>query len=137
MKNLPWLWRLLAVGKFKIFAWTIENFGLNFTPVRAVFTVVIAVLLGINLAMLSFYFKQRRAGAAAVGASGLGLAMSILGVGCAACGSVVLTSVLGYAAAAKFLGALPGRGLEFSVISLALLWLSIAMLSQKIITIRS
>src|SRR3989344_2580379 len=78
MQNLSWLWRLLVIGKFNIFAWTIENFVLNFTPIRMAFVLALGVLLGINLAMFAYYLRQRWVGAAAAGTSGLGLITSLL-----------------------------------------------------------
>jgi len=69
---------------------------------------------------------------AALGASTLGIVGSLLGVGCASCGSVLLVSLFGFSTAAGFLAALPLGGMEFGLGSIAILTLSIAFMLKKL-----
>lgn len=68
-----------------------------------------------------------------MGMSLFGTMLGLVGVGCASCGSVVLSSIFGLGATAGFLALLPLRGLEFSFISIILLIVSITLVSKKII----
>jgi len=55
------------------------------------------------------------------GTSLVGMITGLLGVGCASCGSVILSSVFGVGATAGFIGVLPLRGSEFGLLGVALL----------------
>ena len=87
---------------------------------------------GINLALLVFYLRKRLAVGREVGASAGGLIVSALGVGCASCGSVLLTSLLGFSAGAAALAALPLQDAEFTLAGIGLIVASIAMLAKRI-----
>jgi len=62
----------------------------------------------------------------------LGAIVGLVGVGCASCGSVILSSVFGFTVAAGILTFLPFKGLEFSFVSLIFLGMSIVWLGRKI-----
>lgn len=106
----------------------------NFNPLSAGYTVAIAVLFGINTAMIAYLLKQKRAAAAgqnlAIGSSGL--ASGALGIGCAACGSLVLSTVLSSFGAAGALALLPLQGEEFGILGTVLLLASVSLMSKKI-----
>lgn len=92
-----------------------------------------SALLGGNSALLAYLIARRRRGtgpgmAASVG----GLAAGSLGVGCAACGSLVLTTVLSFGGAGAALASLPLGGGEFGLIGLALLGWSAILLLKKV-----
>ncbi|NIV69715.1 MAG: hypothetical protein GWN41_06190, partial [Phycisphaerae bacterium] len=57
----------------------------NFTPISASYTIAIAVLFGVNIALLSYYIQDRQSSAVGSGAtlSIGGLASGVLGIGCA------------------------------------------------------
>ena len=57
---------------------------------------------------------------------------SALGIGCAACGSFILTTALSSFGAASALAILPLRGGEFGILSVVLLALSLVLISKKI-----
>lgn len=102
----------------------------NFSVLSASYTIAIAALFGVNLAMIFFYLKRRQedlkqAGAAA---SFAGFMSGVLGIGCAACGSLILSSI----GATGALALLPLRGSEFGLLSVAFLILSISILSKRI-----
>ncbi|MGH6886161.1 MAG: hypothetical protein ACREGK_08810 [Geminicoccales bacterium] len=108
--------------------------GTNFSLLSAAYTVAIAVLFGVTTAMIVYLLKRRRVAAAgqniAIGSGAM--ASGVLGIGCAACGSLVLAGVLPFAGAAAALAALPLNGAEFGILSVALLFLSLLLISRAI-----
>lgn len=93
---------------------------------------VLSIAIGSNLALLIHFFRVYRPGLALSGvpASMLGLIASVIGIGCAACGTIFLTAIS--ASAAGLLVALPFQGTELSYLGLALIVLSTWYLAQKI-----
>ena len=106
----------------------------NFTLLSASYTVAIAVLFGLNVSMIVYFLRRRvdevkRSGLA----TGLfGITSGVLGMGCAACGSFLLTSVLSFAGASSILAFLPFRGGEFGMLGVFLLGASLYMTARKI-----
>ena len=107
--------------------------GTNFSLFSAGYTIAIAVLFGITTAMIVYLLKQRQVAAAkqtiAIGSGGV--ASGVLGIGCAACGSLIL-AVLPSLGAAGALAALPLNGEEFGLLSVALLFISLLLISKNI-----
>jgi hypothetical protein len=138
MRNIKFLGFLLFSSQFgfaaklKIFEWTFANLALNTTPLRLVLVILAAVLASVNVALLAFYLRKRVAVGREAGTSAGGLIVSALGVGCASCGSVLLTSLLGFSAGAAALAALPLQGAEFTLVGIGLISVSIVMLAKKI-----
>lgn len=138
MRNFSFLWFLWSSPQFslgaklRVFVWTFDNLALNTAPLRLVLLIVAALLAGTNLAMLVFYIRKRIAVGHAGGMSVGGVLISAFGVGCASCGSVLLTSWFGFSAGAAALAALPLQGTEFSLIGIGLLLGSIVVLAKKI-----
>ncbi|MBI2297321.1 MAG: hypothetical protein HYU76_15105 [Betaproteobacteria bacterium] len=108
--------------------------GTNFSLLSAGYTVAIAVLFGVTAAMIAYLLKQRQVAAAgqniAIGSGGV--ASGVVGIGCAACGSLILGSVLPSLGAAGALAALPLNGEEFGILSVALLFVSLLLVSKNI-----
>ncbi len=108
--------------------------GTNFSLLSAGYTVTISVLFGITAAMIVYQLKRTRATAArqslAIGSGGV--ASGVIGVGCAACGSLIIGTVLPSFGAAGALAALPLGGEEFGILSVALLLVSLLLISRKI-----
>ena len=106
----------------------------NFTLLSASYTIAIAILFGMNVSMIVYFFffivdKVKRAGMA----TGLfGITSGVIGVGCAACGSFLLTSVLSLAGASWILSFLPLRGAEFGILGVILLGASLYITAKKI-----
>jgi len=69
----------------------------------------LAALFGLNVALVYRYMRDQVRINHEAGASVVGILIGLLGVGCAACGSVVLSSLLGVGAVAL----LPLHGREF------------------------
>lgn len=108
--------------------------GTNFSLLSAGYTIAIAVLFGINTAMIVYLLKQRQAGAAgrniAIGSGGM--ASGVLGIGCAACGSLIAGAGLPFLGAAGALAMLPLNGAEFGILGVALLFASLLLVSKNI-----
>lgn len=104
----------------------------NFTPLSRTMTVINAGLAGVQIGLGIYYIRQTARIQKALGASVFGVMSSMLGVGCASCGSVVLTSLIGFSSATALLGILPLRGQEFSFLGMAILLIGINFTMRKI-----
>ena len=111
----------------------------NFTLLSAGYTITIAGLFGLCTAMIAYLLKQKRAAAAGrtIGIGAGGVTSGVLGVGCAACGSLVLGGALPFAGAAAALAALLLAGAEFGILGVALLFVSLLLISRAIATPQS
>lgn len=108
----------------------------NFTVVSATYTVLISVLFGIQIALLVYYIQKARANAARLSGAGTasigGLVSGVLGIGCAACGTFILTTVLALFGAGGLVAFLPFGGEEFGLIGVALLTYSMYLVLKRI-----
>jgi len=120
--------------KLKIFFSLYESINTNFTKTAAVYTLLIDILLGINVAMIIYYIRQRRGGlnnkATATGLGGI--VAGLFGIGCAACGSFLLSSFLVLFGAGGLIAYLPFSGEEFGFLGVGLLLLSLHLTTKKI-----
>ena len=96
------------------------------------FTIIAFVLSGINIALLVYYMTHRVKIQHAAGVGVIGIVISMVGVGCGACGSVLLTTLLGVGTGTQLLGWLPFAGIEFSLISIVIVIASSVYLLQTI-----
>lgn len=106
----------------------------NFTAISASYTIAIVVLFGISVALFSYYIKEKRtvmAGNSTVAGVG-GLVSGIFGIGCAACGTFILTSLLAVFGVSGAFVFLPFGGEEFGFLGVGLLMYSVYVLSKKI-----
>lgn len=104
----------------------------NFTPLSRAVTFVSAILAGVQASFLVYYLRQTARAAQSMGMSAVGVVTSMLGVGCASCGSVVLTSLVGFGSATAVLGFLPLRGQEFGLLGIGILLFAIHTTIKKI-----
>ena len=88
-------------------------------------TVVMVLLFGVNAALSAQYVGRRFRFGRSLGLSVVGAVVGMLGIGCAACGSVILASVLGIGATAGILQKLPLGGLEFGLLGIGIMLASI------------
>jgi len=106
----------------------------NFSPLAAGYTIAIAGLFGLCAAMITHLLRRGRTAAAgrniAIGSGGV--ASGVVGIGCAACGSLVLGGVLPFTGAAAALAALPLGGGEFGILGVVLLFVSLLLVSRAI-----
>lgn len=110
----------------------LESISTNFTTLSATYTIVIALLTGINVALMAYYVRRQkltpRSGILGV----FGIGSGVFGMGCAACGSIILTSILGTVGGMGAIAALPLRGGEFGIVGVVLLLISTYTLSKSI-----
>ena len=111
------------------------SIGTNFTVVSASYTIVIAILFGINIALLVYYIStkrkesfQGRGGVVGIG----GLVSGIFGIGCASCGTFILTSVLALVGAGGIVSFLPLGGEEFGILGVVLIGYATYWTAKKI-----
>ncbi len=106
----------------------------NFTTLAASYTIAIALLVGINTALTTYQIRRQRQSFSRSGtaASSLGVLSGVLGIGCAACNSLVLISVLGIVGGAGIIPLLPLKGGEFGIIGVLLLATATYMLAKQI-----
>lgn len=120
-------------NKFSILWSTIGTFFTQFELFSRITVVLTAVLIGLNSTLLIFYFKKRFALQGTTGMSLGSIVLSCVGVGCTSCGSVILSSFLGFAFTTKVLATLPFQGKEFSFMAIGILLISIYLVAQKIV----
>lgn len=106
--------------------------AIRFTPETVVIVLVMAILTGVNMALLTHYLRTRITADRQLGIGLLGVVVGLLGLGCLSCGSIIIASLIGVAASTAFLGVLPLHGLEFGLSGIGLIVLSIYLLAQKI-----
>ncbi len=127
---------LTLVQKFIFLATLVGSIGSLFGTFGSILLVFISFLFAINLAFLVYYVRRVKSilkGSKRIQAVGMGgLVSGLLGIGCAACGSIVLTAVLSSIGASGLLLLLPLHGSEFGLLGIFLLGFSIAMLARKI-----
>jgi len=123
--------------KWNILAGLFGSIKTNFTLVSASYTIAIAILFGINIAMIVYYMrrnKQISKKAGTVSASFGGVISGFFGIGCAACGTLVLGPLLALIGAGGLIALLPFGGQEFGFIGVGLLGFSIFLIIKKIST---
>lgn len=131
LPNWRFLWHLTSSPDFSseqkisLLTTTVSSFQSNFSPLSGAIVVVIASEIGVYVALLARTSVRS-------GVGFLGMVAGFFGIGCASCGSVILTSLVGLATATAFLGWLPFRGREFGFLAIGLLGLAIFFLIGKI-----
>lgn len=98
--------------------------GTNFTILAASYTVLVALLVALQVVLTWHYIRIVRSPGRTVRTNSLGFGGMIagfFGVGCAACGSLILTSVLSFFGVVSIIGFLPLAGQEFGVLAVVLL----------------
>ncbi len=106
----------------------------NFTLLSASYTIMIAILFGMYISTLMYFLKHRikEVGQSGVTTGFLGIMSGVLGVGCAACGSFLLTSILSLVGVSGALALLPLGGSEFGIIGVLLLGTAVYMTAKQI-----
>jgi hypothetical protein len=104
--------------------------GTSFHPVQGALLVVVAALTGLDIALATYHFREHGLDLQQGGAGAAGVVLGTLGAGCAACGSAVLLGLLSLLGVSTSLLFLPLDGLEFALLALAVLTLSIHWLAD-------
>lgn len=125
-----------ALSKLKLFVTLFGSIQTNFTIISASYTIAIAILFGVNIALLIYYVRSIREGlkgAKLTGATGIGgLVSGVFGIGCASCGTFILTSVLALFGASGVVAFLPLGGEELGLLGVGLLAYSIYLIAKKL-----
>ncbi len=118
--------------KLRLIVGASGSFITNFSLFSQLSIIIISLLFGINGAFLVYYLIRKVAADVASGLSLFGIIGGLFGVGCSACGSVLLSSFIGVAGTVQILGVLPFHGKEFSIFGIGLIMFSILYIAKKI-----
>jgi|SRR3989344_204095 len=122
----------VALGEKIAFLWSsLGAITTNFSLLAALLTIAISILFGLNVALTVYYFQRRLQFQKVAGIGTLGMLLGLVGVGCASCGSIVLSIFLGIGATAAVTGVLPFGGQEFSMLSVAVLFGTLYVIAKK------
>lgn len=104
--------------------------GTAFPPLEAALLALVAALAGVDVALAVYHFREHGLDVQQSGAGAVGVALGALGAGCAACGSALLLGLLSLVGVSVSLVWLPLDGLEFALLSVVALTLSIHWLAR-------
>lgn len=141
--NLGLIWQIITSGglplvdKLGVMVALTGSIGTNFTIFSAACTIAIAILFGLNLAVMIYAVRERQmivrqSGPALSAASLGGLISGLFGIGCAACGTFLLSPALAFLGVGTFITLLPFGGEEFSALGVAILGLALVLSARKI-----
>lgn len=99
--------------------------GSAFGPIQGGLLVLVAALLGVDVAMVSYHLREYGFALRQSGSGVVGVALGTLGAGCTACGSALLIGLLSLVGLPGSLLVLPLDGLEFALFGLVTMVLSI------------
>jgi hypothetical protein len=121
-------------SKLQLLASLLGGIGTNFGVLAAFSVTVIPVLFGLDIAMIVYFLRQKRARlpGGEIATSVGGAASGAVAASCAACGSFLLATTLSFLGASGALALLPLKGGELGLLSIALLFLSIFLIARKI-----
>lgn len=113
-----------------------------FSPLMSVVVVVSAFLFSINVVLFVQYIRQRRTlnqpmSKRATAANLSGVVATVLGIGCASCGTAILFAVLSVFGASSLLLWLPLHGEEFAILGMIMMayvvWYLLGKLSDPLV----
>lgn len=104
--------------------------GTSFGALQGILLVLVAALAGVGVAMAVYHFREHGVDLRQGGTGTAGVVLGTLGAGCAACGSAVLVGLLSLFGVSTALLWLPLDGLEFALLGLVVLTLSIYWLAD-------
>ncbi|MFQ3318339.1 MAG: hypothetical protein ACI8UR_000848 [Natronomonas sp.] len=99
--------------------------GTGFSTIQGLLLVLVSALFGVDIAMVSYHLREHGFSLSGGGGSAIGAVFGALGAGCAACGSALLIGILSLFGISTTLLFLPLDGLEFALLALVTLLLSI------------
>ena len=117
-------------GRLRILLELYPFVGTSFGTLQGLVLLVVAALAGLDVALATYHFREHGVGLREGGTSAAGILLGFLGAGCAACGSAILLGLLGLFGVTTSLLFLPLDGLEFALLALVVLTLSIHWLAQ-------
>jgi hypothetical protein len=117
-------------GRLRILAGLYPFVGSAYGPLQGGLLVAVAGLLGVDVAMAVYHFREHAVSVESGGASAVGVLLGTIGAGCAACGVPVLLGVLSLFGVSSAALLLPLDGLEFALLAAVTLVLSIHWLAD-------
>lgn len=128
------------LGLFDKFDFVIEIYGgilTNYGSFQAMIMVLFSVLFGINAAMLLFVVKSGHRDAVRSKSSVGGLFAAIIGGGCIACGTSIITPIVASFGATATVGLNNAIGTVVNLIGILLICYSLVGLGQRAATLKS
>lgn len=104
--------------------------GSIYGPVTGTLLLVLAALIGVDVAMVVYHLREHGLSAREGSTSVAGLVLGTLGAGCAACGTAILAGLLSLFGATGLVTLLPLEGGELSVLAIVVVVLSIYWLAD-------
>jgi len=104
----------------------------NFTPLAKYITLINITLAGLNAGLITYLLKNQLMTHLSMGSSLTGVVASLVGFGCASCGSVILTLVFGLSTSVAVLNLLPLKGQEIGLLGTTGLLVSLYLLTDKL-----
>ncbi|MGB3921881.1 MAG: hypothetical protein WBL19_01180 [Minisyncoccia bacterium] len=140
LPNLPLIVQIMGHSEISFsqkldLPWSLlGSIATNFTLLSASYTIAIAVLFGVYVAMATYFLKRRikEVGQGDVATGFFGITSGVIGMGCAACGSFLLMSILSFVGAGGVLVLLPLQGSEFGILGAILLALAVYVTAKQI-----
>lgn len=125
---------MTVLGKSLLTTSLFGSLTTNFSPLSALTTVSISLLVGVNVALMLFLYRQQKRSMSrgSVATTSLGALFGMFSVGCAACGSLILTSLLGVVGGVGVLTFLPLRGQEIGIFGVLILGYTTFLLARTI-----
>lgn len=124
---------LSFLKQLSLFFSSFFDFTSTFTGGALILLVLGSFLGGINIALAYTYMKVRGEVILKSGLySGAGLIFAFFGIGCAACGTALLSVILGFFGFSTMLQVLPYQGAEIGYIGLIFLCIATYTLSKKV-----
>jgi hypothetical protein len=105
----------------------------NFTTLSATYTIAISILFGIDTALVSFFLRHRitEIKQSGIATGFLGIVSGLLGVGCIACGTFVLTNIFVWLGVGGIIQTLPLGG-DLGILGVILLAISIYLTAKHV-----
>ena len=141
--NAMLVWQFVVLSdatisaKAKLLWYLAASITTNFSVLAMFYTIAIAILSGLNLALFAYYIRTRKGSASRDGIKSTGVGLGgllsgLLGLGCAACGSALILPLLTLVGASGLLALFPLHGQEFGLLGASLLLLSVFLLLRRI-----
>ena len=119
--------------KIVLFLSTLFDITNTFTTSTLILAILGSLVTGINLALAYLYIKTRGEMILRSGLyTGVGLFLALLGIGCAACGTALLSIILSFFGFSAMLSLLPYEGQEIGHIGIIFLLFATYFLSKKL-----
>jgi hypothetical protein len=134
--RLVWLSDTASLGDKLILPLTLlTSITTNFTALSAITTTATSLLIGVNVALIVYLYRRQKAmlSGGGIAISGIGVFLGMFGVGCAACGSLILTALLSTVGGIGILSILPFQGQELGIVGVLALLYATYFLLRRII----